>query len=211
LNDVVNGIYRYTSAVSTSASNKIIVTSQNTGVEPSPTFNILRTGASGTVNVTTVGSSSQAQVFDLTINTKANTAGNLLLTIGSTDSIYVDNKRISGSNIDCNYILVLNPSVNNLKTYATDGYNGVKKKAIQMYIYTLSNNAINSSALSNKIESYLNHNQFSLSSYSTTYQDIRLGEIKAINELTDSNVMGYNTSSSNIYANVLYFSGFTMV
>jgi hypothetical protein len=211
LNDVANGIYRYTSVVSTSVSNKITVTSTNIGVEPSPTLNALGTGVTGTVNVTTVGSSSQAQIFDLTINSKATLAKSILLTIGSTDSIIVDNKRISNTSIDCNYILVLSPSLNNLKTYATDGYNGVKKKSLQMYIYSLAKTAEDSTRLANSVESYINKNQFTLSTYSTSYQDVRLGEIKSISELSDANVLGYSNGTSNICANGLYFSGFTMV
>ena len=206
LNDITNGVYRYKSVIN---ANKITVTSQISRIEPSPTLNILSSGITYTINVTQVGTALLPQIFELTINTKTNMKSDIILTLNN-EQTFVDKKRISSTSINYNYILILNPRTSMMKQFIYDGYNGGRKKDISAYIYCLAKTPEESTELASRVESYINRNQTEFSQYSPYYQDIRFGQITNVAELSDDKVLGYSTPTSNIYANVLYFSGYTM-
>lgn len=206
LNDTANGVYRYKSTVN---NNKITVTSQLTRVEPSPTLNVLTSGITYIIDIVQNGTVLLPQIFELTINTKANMKSDIILNLNN-EPTFVDKKRISSTSINNNFVLVLNPRTSMMKQFIYDGYNGSRKKDITVYIYCLAKTPEESTVLSSRIESWINKNQTEFSTYSPYYQDIRFGQITNVAELADEKVLGYSASTSNICANVLVFNGYTM-
>lgn len=191
----------YTATVLT---NVITVVSSIDRVETTPVFKSYTTGVVGTVAITQIGDEDTPQIFTLTITQKASSSGVVQLILNGS-SVSVETKKIDGTDIKSDYILILYGRSSLMKNYMFATYNSSRRKDYSVGIYCVSKNESDALKLSNQVDYYLSKNMHELSKYG-----LRCAEPISINRLSDNDTYGYSGTDSS-FCYVVTYRGFVIV
>ncbi len=201
IQQIINALPEYTASVLT---NVITVTSSVDRVEITPVFKPYSTGVVGTVAVTQIGDEDTPQIFTLTISQKASSSGVIQLVLNGS-SVYVDTKKIDGTDIKSDYILILYGKSMNMRNWMFATYNSPRRRDYTVGIYCVSKNESDSIRLAGYVDYYLSKNMHELSKYG-----LRCAEPISTNRLSDNDTYGYSGTDSS-FCYVVTYRGFVIV